>query len=511
MNHSDLIVSAPPVDTTASRHVAIYLRVSTDEQDVDHQRAACYSTAAREFSGVATVEYVDPGVSASKTPLRSRPHASRMMEAIEEGVVVGVVTWDQDRLSRGAEVAELALFLDLCKRHSVRVFDPRGEIHQDDMAARIITTLREAMAEDESSKKGERARSGQMALARAGKWPKGPTPRGYDRDAETKQLVPNATAFLITEAFERFAAGVSRNKLARWLTDTTAVTWERWHVKDMLRNPAYVGVIEHGGERHPGLHQPLVSEELFERVQDHLIETKGFDMRENRRSPFGAMLRCGCGGQLHYHAETRLGHANYECRDGCRLRLHAESIEFVYMLTMGGIGSYLSERLSDPEWRTDDDTGEEQALRAEYDDLTTQRANLLGLVARGDAMAEKLADDLRHRAEAIERTVRRLTASWESKREQLAGMAKAWDGFDWSAASVEERRLRVTTSTESLRIEMHEDEDWQAPLGAMAPTLIVRPRGFPESIGSPVSHQRRGEAQRHLRNMGVGVGAARPS
>lgn len=499
-----------PADAATESHVAIYLRVSTDEQDVDHQRADCYTAAEREFPGLPTIEYVDQGISASKHDMADRDAAARLIAGVAAGDVGGIVTWKQDRLSRRGP-AEIGYFLDHCSQHGVRIVSAtEGELHQADVGGEIVASIRGVMAKYESITKGERSKSGQIALARAGKWPKGPTPRGYDRDSETKKLIENETAFYVREAFDRFDTGHSRNALARWLTDTTDMTWTRLNVTDMLKNPAYIGFIKHAGERHPGLHEPLVSADLFERVQDRLFETKGLALRENRRSPFGAMLRCECGEQLHYHAEPRLGHANYECRN-CGHRLHAECIEFAYYLLMHGITGHISERMADPDWRTDDDTGEEASLRDELTDITKQRANLLRLVARGDTMAENMADDLRKRTESIERTLRRLTASWETKRELLTAMVEAWDGFDWPTATVEERRLRVTASTESLRIEHHEDEDWQSPEGATVPLLVVRPRGFPTSICASAVHTRRGDPQRHLRNLGIGVSVPSPS
>ena len=120
------IVLAPLAGAPAdAAHVAIYLRVSTDEQDVAHQRAECYSTAERAFPGRPTVEYVDQGVSASKHDMIDREAARAMLAAIDSGEVVGVVTWKQDRLSRRGGV-EIAMFLERCHSQNVRVSERDG-------------------------------------------------------------------------------------------------------------------------------------------------------------------------------------------------------------------------------------------------------------------------------------------------------------------------------------------------------------------------------------------------
>lgn len=481
-------------------HVAIYLRVSTGEQSVDHQRADCYATAEREFGNVPTVAYPDEGMSASKHDMIDREKARGMLDAIERGEVVGVVTWAQDRLSRRGS-GEMEVFLDLCRRHGVRVVSAtEGELHHDDMGGEIVTSIRAVMAKYESIGKGNRSKSGQLALARAGKWPKGPTPPGYDRDP-TKILVTNATAPFIIEAFERFDRGVSRNALAAWLTDTDDKPWSRSRVVDMLRNPAYIGRIVHGGEDHPGLHQPLISVELFERVQGRLNDAAGFDMRKNRRSPFGAMFRCACGGQLHHHSEKRRGldHHDYECHtQGCTQRIHAEALDLYYVLTMKGAAAYLRERLADPGWRNDTDPTEELELRGRLDHLQQQRRRLMPLVADGDTIAKEVADEARREAEAVQRRLNRLTASWESKREMLQGVVDAWrDDFDWTTATVEERHAVVVASTESICAE--QDDEGRS-------ILRIRPRGFPGELApTPIYRDRRGAPHHHIRSVGFGV------
>jgi DNA invertase Pin-like site-specific DNA recombinase len=478
------------------------LRVSTGEQDVDHQRAECYRAAERGFSGAPVVEYVDHGVSASKTTITKREAASRLMAAIESGDVCGVVTWNQDRLSRGASLSEgqsdIAVFLHICTTHGVPVWSAtEGELRQDAFSHRLVTSLRELLAEDESAKKAERSRSGQLALARAGKWPNGPTPPGYDRDATTKRLVENDTAPFIREAFKRFDRGESRASLASWLTDTTAERWDRHRVRDLLRNAAYVGVIEHGGETHPGLHEPLVTQELFDRVQDRLHEDAARHQRKNRRSPFGALLRCACSAQLQHHSERRRGldHHDYECRT-CGLRLHAEGLDLSYSLLMAGVSQYLREHLADPTWRSEADPTEEETLRAALADLLEQRKNLLTIAATGDTVAANMAEERRLASDTINRRLRRLTASWESKRDQLQVVASAWHGFRWPEATVEERLRVVRATTESLAVEQSED-------GAV---LLVRPFGFPAALEVELAvDSRRAEPHRHIRRLGYGM------
>jgi len=38
----------------------------------------------------------------------------------------------------------------------------------------------------------------------------------------------------------------------------------------ILRNPLYIGEVRHKGERFPGLHEPIIDHDLWDRVQEQL-------------------------------------------------------------------------------------------------------------------------------------------------------------------------------------------------------------------------------------------------
>src|SRR5579884_2547918 len=115
----------------------------------------------------------------------------------------------------------------------------------------------------------EKARQGHLV---------GPIPWGYQRDVETGAVVPHpAQAPLVVELFERYATGQESDRtLAAWLNAQGALTTKnrpfgKDTVCDMLLNSTYCGYV--AGMRskdrsNKGLHESIVSEELFDRVQE---------------------------------------------------------------------------------------------------------------------------------------------------------------------------------------------------------------------------------------------------
>ena len=136
--------------------------------------------------------------------------------------------------------------------------------------------------------------------AREGRWPNGRIPFGYARN-EQKQLVPDErTAPVIRRIFTRYAAGrLGAAAIARRLGDEHAPAPSRagTHiVLWMLSNEAYVGRVHWRDQTFPGLHEPLIDQNTFDRAQA-LLKQRGEDlaMRAASRADFllTGLVRCG--------------------------------------------------------------------------------------------------------------------------------------------------------------------------------------------------------------------------
>lgn len=58
--------------------------------------------------------------------------------------------------------------------------------------------------------------------------------------------------------------GLTARPIGKW--PERPVTFKRLH--QMLQDPYYAGWIDYEGELYPGRHEPIISQELFDRVQD---------------------------------------------------------------------------------------------------------------------------------------------------------------------------------------------------------------------------------------------------
>jgi putative DNA-invertase from lambdoid prophage Rac len=140
----------------------VYLRVSTDRQTVENQRAALARLV--EARGWAPVWYVDESESGART---DRPELARLRGAVHRGELVAVVCWALDRLGRSM-VHTVSLVLELDAR-GVKVvslrepwLDVAGPVRD------LLLAIFGWVAEQERARIAERTRAGMERARRAG-------------------------------------------------------------------------------------------------------------------------------------------------------------------------------------------------------------------------------------------------------------------------------------------------------------------------------------------------------
>ena len=172
-----------------------------------------------------------------------------------------------------------------------------------------------SFAQFEREVTGERIRDKIAASKRKGIWMGGVVPLGYRVENRALQVVEEHAAF-VRDLFRRYLEIGSVVRLKALLdhedthsplrTDGTGKTIgggliSRGHLHKILSNPIYLGRLTHKGQAHDGLHDPIVDQETWDRVQlllaehaqrragncqnsDALLAGKLFDDRGNRMS-----------------------------------------------------------------------------------------------------------------------------------------------------------------------------------------------------------------------------------
>jgi site-specific DNA recombinase len=301
----------------------IYTRVSTDEQtknlSLELQRRECQAYCLR--NGLSVERAFEERGESAKT--MDRPEFQAMLDycARNKGKIGAVVVYHTNRFARDARDhlnVTFALGGSGIRLHSVQ------ERLEDTPAGRFIQTMLAGANQLDNEQRADRCKAGMRAAVEKGRWPF-PAPLGF-RNARNERNEPTLIhdpkhAPLIAEAFRLYATGLhSKQDVLNRISGMglTTVEGEKltlYGFSKMLRRPLFAGwiVVEKWGLKVRGNFEPIVSQDLFDRVQ--LVAD---DRRPNRPKshicdradlPLRGSLRCGtCGHTMTgYFARGRLG------------------------------------------------------------------------------------------------------------------------------------------------------------------------------------------------------------
>jgi site-specific DNA recombinase len=319
---------AADVDGAARQRAVAYVRESTEEQgqgfSPDAQRESIRKFAAENDLELVG-EYCDFHSGWRKS--EARPEFQRLMADAAEGKLDIVLVYHTSRFARNQVEARRYKQL-LRERLGVRVVSvtqPMGE-DPSDPSAFLAESIHEMFDEYYSVSLSFWTRSGLREKARQGHLV-GSLPWGYMRDPDNgKLVVPDPErAPLVLELFKRYATDQESDRtLAAWLNAKGALTargrpFGRDTVREMLCNAAYAGYVTALRSKDRsirGLHEAIVPEDLFDRVQ----QIRAYKARVKQPSPpsdeylLRKMLRCErCGARMHGTRGSRPPVRRYLC------------------------------------------------------------------------------------------------------------------------------------------------------------------------------------------------------
>ena len=299
----------------------IYLRVSTKEQaekadskegySIPAQRDAC-ARYIKDHGWELADEFVDRGESARTA---NRPQLKEMLREIKKRKDIGaVVVHKIDRLARSME-DHVAIKAILKKADATLV--SVVEHIEDNAQGRFMEGIHALMAEYYSDNLGSETKKGMTQKAKMGGWPE-MAPLGYlnvqtpmhGKLLRTVEVDEERAPFVI-QVFELYATGdiaipALTKKLykmgfrSRGTAKSAPCKVSQSRIESILKNPFYKGIVRWNGIETKGIHKPLVSEELWDRVQD-VRSMKNFAGPRLRKHPhyLRGTLYCGeCGAKL---------------------------------------------------------------------------------------------------------------------------------------------------------------------------------------------------------------------
>ncbi len=196
-----------------------------------------------------------------------------------------------------------------------------------------------SIPEIENDRRSIKIRGGMRAALKAGRWCRS-APCGYENSRDENNqpvIIQNKNAGLIKKSFSQVSKGKAQTEVLHFLT-REGLRLSKNGLSRLLRNPMYMGKIvvpEFDDEEETmvdGLHEAIVSESLFYRVQNKLrqgaIATRPDSNRKVREEFYlrGLLVCQQCGMKLTGSAsrsKTGKRHYYYHCTKGCPERQRA--------------------------------------------------------------------------------------------------------------------------------------------------------------------------------------------
>ena len=303
------------------KRVAIYSRVSTDEQhsSIENQEEIFNNWISRNKDCTIVKRYVDEGISGTKAYKRTA-----FLEMLEDSKNKEFDILLCKSFSRfGRNQAETLTAIKDLRTREIRVIFIEDNLDSEQDANRF--GLVSWLAEQESQKTSNRIKTVFNTFKQQGKIYNCRPPFGYDYDKNKKNFIVNIEeAEIVKEIFELCLSGYGRVRIAEKLRDRgiktkRGGTWAGATITRILQNEFYCGTLiqnksttidvtikkskqisKDDWTRHYDNHEPIIDYETYNKVQEEIEKRKEIAesncTHHSNKNLFSGILFCGdCG------------------------------------------------------------------------------------------------------------------------------------------------------------------------------------------------------------------------
>jgi len=269
---------------------AIYTRKSSEEgleqsfNSLHAQREACEAyIKSQQHEGwqVIPTLYDDGGFSGGNM---QRPALIQLLTDMEAGQLDLIVVYKVDRLSRS--LADFARLVERFDKTNVSFVSVTQQFNTSTSMGRLTLNVLLSFAQFEREVTGERIRDKIAASKKKGIWMGGPLPLGYDTNDRSLVINPDE-AKTVQHIYQRYLTlGCVRQlknelDIAGYVSKSRPGTkrrneapFSRGALYTILKNPAYIGKTKHKDKIYEGLHEPIIEDETWNRVQAQLSRNR---------------------------------------------------------------------------------------------------------------------------------------------------------------------------------------------------------------------------------------------
>src|SRR3989338_3594787 len=322
--------------TNIKTNMAIgYGRVSSLNQEITGYSLPAQEKIIRDYAEKHSLEIgkriILVAESASGKVDRKKFH--EMLDLVKKEGICNMIVESVDRLARNfREANKIDEWLMSDGRNRIHFIRGSTVMHKDsEYQEWFFYRMNLAAAEMGTKQISANVRKGQKEKIAQGGFPSKP-PLGYrttgERGHKTHEIDPEKAPF-IKQMFELYSSGQHSLKSLTKLLEQEGLRNRsgrpivKSRVAELLSDPFYYGDMRWGGEIYLAGHKPLISKELYDRVQK-IMHSKTTPKYRKHDFLFKQLMKCEiCGGTI--TGEIQKNHIYYHCNGyrGCKRRISA--------------------------------------------------------------------------------------------------------------------------------------------------------------------------------------------
>ncbi len=320
----------------------LYIRVSTDEQAETGFSLRHQEEQLKIYCVNKEIEAVKIFTEDYSAKTFNRPEYKKLFDFAERNKndidYLLFVKWD--RFSRN--IAESYVEIGKLQRLNIKPLAIEQPINTDVPEELLMLTIYLASPEVENKRRSLNVKVGMRRSRKEGRY-LGATPRGYTsvKDEHGKPLlVPNKDAKHIKRAFELIGSGNHSQREVINILKEDGCTITRTRMSSILKNPLYKGFLKVPAYKDEpeqiikGIHEPIISEILFEQVQQTISGRRpkkvAYKTRSLDKFPLRGIIECEkCGNKLTASSSKGNGgfYEYYHCTNGCSKRFSVKVLD----------------------------------------------------------------------------------------------------------------------------------------------------------------------------------------
>jgi site-specific DNA recombinase len=323
------------------RKAILYIRVSTDEQADKGYSLQHQEERLRKYCEMQNIQVVELYKEDYSAKTFKRPTFIKLLSELKKHRAKAdlLIFTKWDRFSRNTSDA-YGMISTLNKLGT----EPQAIEQPLDLSIpenKIMLAFYLAAPEVENDRRALNVFVGMRRAKKEGRW-MATAPKGYKNitnEESKKVIVPSVDAPIIKWAFEELSKGIYHIDEIRKKCNLKGLKCSKNNFWHLIKNPAYCGKIQIPAYKDEeasivkASHEQLVSEELFEKVQDVLTGRKrklAYKICAKEELPLRGFIVCPkCGKKLTGSASTGgsgIKHFYYHCTKGCPERTKAFEI-----------------------------------------------------------------------------------------------------------------------------------------------------------------------------------------